>query len=235
MAHNPNVILLGTIPSTVKKITREDADPSTFVAGLAVRRASNGGLQLNDNGTAAFIGISLGESLDGAGATAVCRKGNFVPVVVENDAASRKLGDITFTSKLFGPAGNAVSISTINGGAVNVAVVGNAITVTIVSTTTLASAIKTAIESNADANALISVLIDSGKESTAQTANAGGVLSGGSDFCVPGTAVRISDTSGKASVDGDVTAATYLTGVLTGVYPNGTTAPAALIAMPGGL
>ena len=53
-----------------------------------------------------------------------------------------------------------------------------------------------------------------------------------------GAPVFISDTTGVAGADDTgmtVTNAIYISGVLTGVYPDGTTANAALIDMPGGL
>jgi len=234
MSHDPTKLLLGSTNSTVKEVTCEDADPASFPAGTAVRRASNGGLQIADDSTASLIGVSLGQSLSDTKKTAVIRTGNFVNILVQNDAASVKKGDITFTAKLFGPAGNALTIALIDDGAVSVEVIDNDIVVNIDAGVTTAAQIKAAIEANAEANALITATIDSGDEAAAQSAQTEASLTGGSDFCVPGTAVKIDDTTGLASVDGDTTAAIYLTGTLTGVKPDGTTAPAAMIAMPGG-
>lgn len=238
MGHNPNLILLGATQSSVKEVTCEKGDPTTFKAGLAVRKAASGGLQLNDDATAVLIGVSLGEDLSGAkGHTAVCRTGNWVPIRLKNDAADVKLGDITYKSKKFGAEGNSTSIVLVNNQGTNIAVVsvvGNAVTVGIKAAGTTTATVKAAIEAHAAANALISATIDPGDEAAVVAAQSVTSLSGGSDVAVPGQPVLIDDNTGEASVDGDSTAALYLSGVLTGMYPDGTTVPAAWIAMPGG-
>jgi hypothetical protein len=238
MGHNPNEILLGVTSSSIKEITAEPGDPNSFPAGRAVRRKSDGGLQLESNGTATLIGISLGASLSDTKKTAVCRTGNFVPIVIKNDAASVKKGDITFTAKLFGVDGNDITIAlldTTEDGSANVVVDGTDIIVNMESTVTTAEDIVAAINGNAQAAALITCTIDSGDEAAAQTAAAEASLSGGSDFVAPGAVVKIDSVTGEASVDGDNSAAIYVSGTLTGVYPDGSTVPAAYIAMPGGL
>lgn len=234
MVHNPNIVLLGNIPTSVKEVTTENADPAAFPAGFAVRRASNGGLQLADNSTAALIGVSLGADLSDASKTAVCRTGNLVPLRVKNDAATLVVGDLTFTSKLFGPAGNDITIALVDTGSLGVVVSDSDIVVNIDAEVTTADAIASAVAGDSEASALVSVAVASGEGSTAQSAAAEANLTGGSDFCVPGKVVLLDDTTGEASVDGDPTAAHYLSVTLTGVNPDGSTVPVALIGIPGG-
>jgi hypothetical protein len=238
MLNTPEFIMLGNTASSVQEVSNEPADPADFPAGRAVRRASNGGLQLASNSVASLIGISLGESLSDTEKTAVCRTGNYVPIVLKNDAASVKIGDITFTAKLFGAAGNAITVTLVDDtedGSANVEVDGTDIIVNMEATVTEAQDIVAAIEANSEANALLSCVIDPGDEAAAQAAASETSLTGGSDVAVIGTLVKVDATTGEASVDGDTTAAVYLSGPLTGVYKDGTTVPAAYIAMPGGL
>lgn len=238
MGHNPNLILLGSTQSSVKEVTCEKGDSTVFKAGLAVRKATSGGLQLNDDATAVLIGVSLGEDLSGTkGYTAVCRTGNYVPIVLKNDASSVKIGDITFTAKLFGAVGNALTITladTETGNVADVDVDGNDIIIGIDGGTTTTTTVLNAILGNPEANALVTAVIDGGDEAAVVAAAVETALTGGSDVAVPGQPVLIDDTTGQASVDGDTTAALYISGVLTGMYPDGTTVPAAWIAMPGG-
>lgn len=236
--HNPNLILFGSTQSSVKEVTCERGDPTVFKAGRAVRKATSGGLQLNDDGTAVLIGVSLGEDLTGGkGFTSVCRTGNYVPLALKNDAASIKLGDITYTAKIFGALGNALTITladTETGNVADVDVTDNDIVVGIDAGTTTNATIKAAIEANSEANALISAVIDVGDEAATASAQVETSLIGGSDVAAPGQVVKIDDTTGEGSVDGDDTAAIYISGVLTGMYMDGSTVPAAWIALPGG-
>jgi hypothetical protein len=237
MGHDASKILFGSTQSSVKEVTCERGDPATFKAGLAVRKATTGALQLADDATAVLIGVSLGPDLSDTKTTAVCRTGNFVPIVILNDAASVKIGDITFTAKTFGALGNSITITladTETGNVADVDVDGTDIVVGIDGGTTTTTVVVAAIVANAAANALVSCAIDSGDEAAVVAAAVETALAGGSDVAVPGTAVKIDDTTGKASIDGDTTAAMYISGVLTGVYPDGTTVQAAWISMPGG-
>lgn len=236
--HNPNLILLGTTQSSVKEVTCEKGDPTVFKAGLAVRKATSGGLQLNDDGTAVLIGVSLGGDLsDKKGHTAVCRDGNYVPIVLKNDAAAVKLGSVTYTAKLFGTPGNDLSITLSDNQTGNVAVVSvvnNDIIVGIDAGVTTNLVLANAIAAHPEASKLITATVDGGANAGFVSAAVETSLSGGSNVAVPGQPVLIDDVTGEASVDGDTTAALYISGVLTGMYPDGTTVPAAWIAMPGG-
>lgn len=240
MAHNPELILLGSTQSSVKEVTCENGDPTTFPAGIAVRKASNGSLVIADNGTAVLIGVSIGEDLsDGKKQVSVARTGNYIPIVLKNDAAAVKIGDITFTSKLFGAAGNALKITladTETGNVATVDVDDDDIVIGIDVATTTTTVVKNAILAHSEASALITAAIDVGDEAAVIAAAAAATsLTGGSDVAFVGQPVLIDDATGKASVDGDATAAVYITGVKTGMYPDGTTVPAAWISMNGGL
>lgn len=237
MTHNASVVLMGGRGSNIAEIANYDGDPEVFKAGLAVRKATTGSLQLADDAVAPLIGVSLGSSLDDTKRTAVVLTGNYIPIKLKNDAASVKKGDITFTAKGWGAEGNAVTITladTETGDVAVVSVVGTAITVGIEAGVTTAQTIKDAIEADTDAAGLISATIDDGDEDAPQAAATVSSLSGGSDFVTMGGQVKIDDTTGEASIDGDLTAATYISGVLTGIYPDGTECKAAYIAIPGG-
>lgn len=238
MGHNPNLILLGSTQSSVKEVTCEKGDPTVYKAGLAVRKATNGGIQLNDDGTAVLIGVSLGEDLSGTkGLTAVCRTGNYVPIVLKNDAAAVKIGAITYTAKLFGAPGNDLSITLSDSQTGNVAIVsvaGNDIIVAIDAGVTTNAVLAAAIAAHDEAKNLVTATVDGGAGGGFVSAATETPLTGGSNVAVPGQPVLIDDVTGEGSVDGDTTAALYISGVLTGMYPDGTTVPAAWIAMPGG-
>lgn len=103
-------------------------------------------------------------------------------VVVPAVAASRKIQDILYTAKTPGTGGNAITIAYANtntGGAATASVVGNAITVSIESGVTMASAIAVAIAASGAANALVSTVVDAGDETDPQVTAASANLQGG--------------------------------------------------------
>lgn len=227
--HDPTKVLLGSVGSSKRVVTCENADPATFLAGLAVRRKADGGLRLDDDSVAALIGVSLGRDLSNAKRTAVCRKGLGVPLRQKVYAASVKIGDITFTAKTPGADGNDISVTLadeLSDGTAEVATDPEsplAIVVNIEGGTTDATAIKEAIEADEAANALVSVTIDSGDEAAAQGAAAETPLTGGLDgAAVHGKVVYVNDEGlGCKAGDGDASAtlATYNGGVISGVDP----------------
>lgn len=243
MGHDPSKVLMGASPSSERELSCENGDPATFLAGLAVRRASSGDLVLADNGTTTLIGISAGASLSDTKKTAVFRSGLRVPVRLKDEStyASIKKGDITFTAKLFGAAGNVITVTLADTETGDVAVVdvdGYDITIGIEGGVTTAETIGDALDASEEASALIEYAIDPGDESAAQAAAAQDSLEGGDDgvdHVVPGGVLKIDDTLGTASSDGDTTNGIYSSGVLTGVYTDGTTARVALVDIPGGL
>lgn len=86
--HDPNKVLLGTNLSSSRVLSSHAADPASFPAGLAVRRSSSDGLQLDDDDTASLIGISAGRDLSDTERTSVFRKGLKVPLRMKLYAAS---------------------------------------------------------------------------------------------------------------------------------------------------
>lgn len=78
--HDATKVVMGSITSNIKKASSEDANPAVFKAGFAVRRATDGGLQFEDDDTATLIGVSLGPDLSDCDKTAVCRSGYQVPL-----------------------------------------------------------------------------------------------------------------------------------------------------------
>ncbi len=192
MGHDASLILLGSTQSSVKEVTCETGDPATFKAGLAVRKATTGALQIADDSVAVLIGVSLGPDLADTKKTSVARTGNFVPIVILNDAASVKIEDITFTAKLFGALGNAITITisdTETGNVAEVDVDDTDIVIAIEAGVTTTTVIAAAILASAAASALITAAIDSGDEAAVVAAATITSLTGGSDVAVVGTGV----------------------------------------------
>lgn len=239
MSHNPSIVLMGGRGSNIADIANYDGDPEVFKAGLAVRKATTGSLQLADDSVAPLIGVSLGSALDDTKRTAVALTGNYIPIRLKNDAATVKIGDITFTAKAWGTEGNDVTITLDDSETGNVAVVDvtdTDITIGIEAGVTTAQTIVNALIANAEASALVSAVIDSGDAAVAQAAATSTPLTGGTDYetALMGKVVKIDDATGEASTDGDATAATYISNALTGVYPDGTECKAAYISILGG-
>lgn len=248
MAHDASKVLLGSVGWSGAEVTCEPADPASFPAGLAVRRKSDGGLQLEDDSTARLVGVSLGADLSNAKRTAVCRSGIRIPLRLKAYAASKTIGDLIFTAKDAGAKGNQISITladdeSIDDGSAIVDIDDESpfdIVVKIEDSATTASTIKTAIDEDPKASALVSVEVDTGKESTAQAAAAKTDLEGGSDgAAVYGEAVYVNgdgEGCGENDLDAAATGATYASGPLTGYDPATETEHfVAYIHMPGGL
>ncbi len=245
--HDPTKTLLGSVPSTCKDVSRHDADPASFPAGTAVRRSSSGGLVVAANGTAALIGVSCGKDLSDNKKTAVARTGTKIPLLLTNQFATLTKGSLTFTALAAGSDGNTISVEfldteTDGGETVNVInVTGNLIQVGMEDGASTATHIKTAIDANIDAAALISTAIAGGEGSNTQSAFAEEFLANGGGSFVEGQLgqpVRLNTTTGKATnvtAGSAVIAAVYVSGELTGVKEDGTTAPVALVDMLGGL
>ena len=239
MSHDPTKVLLGGRVSSIADITCEDGDPRVFVAGLAVRKNSSGELLLADNGVSPLMGVSAGQALVGDTKTSVFKTGNFIPLLLQDEAASVVIGDLTFTAAQAGDDGDSITITLADlasDGEATVVVDGNDIVISIDATVTTAQTIKDAIEEDEEASALVLVEIADGDEASAQAAAGETSLSGGLTFNpILGSAVKIDDTTGKASDGGDTTAASFVSGRLTGVYPTTKIeAPCALISLFGG-
>lgn len=228
-------VLLGSHGSSDFEASCENADPATYEAGLAVRRTSGGGLTVA-SGSGSLIGVSVGADLADTKKTSVCRAGNRIPVLLSGYAYLVK-EDLTFFTKVNEPVAIEF-LDTESSTEETVTVTGDAeagwlISVGMEDGVSTATLIKAALDADADAAALIDVLI-SGTASDAQAAFAEDDIDG----AVPliGKAVHFSNTTGKAvNTGGTTSGATYISGVLTGVKMDGSTAPAALIDMGGGL
>ena len=78
MGHDPNKVLLGTTPSSVREV---DNRAGTIPAGTIVRLKSDSTLSVAAADGSA-LGISLGGDLSGIGRTAIARRGLMVPVLL---------------------------------------------------------------------------------------------------------------------------------------------------------
>jgi hypothetical protein len=239
--HDPEKVLLGSTGSSDKVATCESGDPSTFKAGLAVRRSSTGALSLTSG---QLIGVSLGRSLSDTSKTSVCRSGNWVPVQLTDEGveASLVVGDLTFTAKQKGANGNDITIALVNenGDAeANVTVDGLDIEIGIEDGVTTAQTIKDAIEANEEANALVSVEIAEGQASAGQDVASEDSLEDGEDsfpYASIGAQVEVSATTGKAVSDGAATGAKFISEAIKGVDPiTKEEIDVALVDMGGGL
>lgn len=266
MAHDATKVLLGSTGSSDRVVTCEDANPASFPAGLAVRRKADGGLQLDDDSTAALIGISLGPDLADTKKTAVCRAGNFVPLRLRAAYATGTI-EITDVANLLATSADTIEVAgtvfTAQSGAVTLGQATFRANGTVGATaTSLAAQINghddtkdlvtatvdgaevliTAKDAGEAGNLLTLEYVDTPEDSVGATVTGSGFLEGGdvgADDVAPGIAVYVDDTTGEAVDSGDASAvatgATYVSGPLTGVYPDGTTAPCALVDLGGGL
>ncbi len=118
--------------------------------------------------------------------------------------------DLTYSSELFGAAGNAITVGYTGGGTAGaevVTVLGNAISVQIQSGVSTATQVRTAILGSSAALALVSVVV-SGTGSNAQTTVAPTSLAGGLDNVIP-VGTKVSSITSEATIiiqDGKTTA-----------------------------
>lgn len=163
-------------------------------------------------------------------------------------SATLTIQDLTYTSDLFGAAGNAITIAYTTGGTAGaeiVSVVGTAISVQIESGVSTATQIRTAVLASGPAAALVDVAI-SGTGSDPQTAPVGPTnLAGGLDNTIPvGTTVQsITPEATIIIQDGDTTAGSVTitnldsdTGIIAGVLVSGAGIPegAKVVSVSGG-
>jgi len=230
--HDANKVLMGSTESSDRVVTMHDADPATYLAGLAVRRPSGDGLSLSSGG---LIGVSLGKSLSDTKKTAVIRAGLRVPVQLPGWAYLVK-DELTFHTK----RNVVVSIEFVDGGATAgseaVTVSGDDEEGWLISldmdALSTATQCKAALDGDADALALIDTVI-SGTAGNTQAAFAEDVID---TVPVLGAVVRVT-TTGKVIYGsaGSATGAVFVSGVKTGVTEDATEIPVALVDMPGGL
>lgn len=238
MSHDPNRVLLGGRVSSISDVTCEDGNPALFKAGTAVRRGPDGKLTIVDNGVSPLIGVSMGEALIDPTQTSVMRVGNFVPLLLQDGIASVKIGDITFTAIEPGIDGNTITITLVDsltGNQAIASVVGKAVSIQIDGGVTTAAVIASAVLASTGVSSLVKATVDPGDGAVVQAAAGLTPLVGGTLYDPPvGSIVKIDDLTGVASATGDNTAAIYVSGRKTGVYPDRTTSPCALINLIGG-
>lgn len=238
MGQNALQRIMGTHGSTDFICSSEPGDPTTFKAGLAVRRATTGSLVLA-SGSGSLIGLSLGRGLSNATSrTSVLRAGNLGLIRIAEYVTKAQL---TFTSKVPGTALTIVFTSGATAGSEVVTVTGgNAIGVQISNATSTTTQIKTAIDGNTAAAALIEVAIASGQGSTAVSTFTISNISV-VDQAVLGASVKVSNVTGAAvptAATGTVTGAVYIASGLSGLDPHNSGAVECTVAeidMNGGL
>jgi len=241
MPHDSTKVLLGSHGSSDLVSTCENGDPATFIAGLAVRKASTGDISLSSG---SLIGVSLGISQSDTKKTTVARVGNFIPVQITDEGvfASLEEGDLTFTAIEKGVDGNSITIALVDGGTAGseeVEVTGTDIVVSMDDGVSTAQEIADAIEASEDAMALIGVEVASGQGAVAQDAFSEAPLADGADsfpYVIVGESLELSATTGKAVSDDVLTGASYVSGPLKGVDPiTKAEIDVALVDMGGGL
>lgn len=257
--HDATKVLLGTSTSSSRDISSEPADPATFVAGLAVRRASDGGLQLDDDSTALLIGISLGRDLANSERTAVIRAGLGVPLRQQAYPAVGTFAITNYTNAV-GDSADVAGVQFVGGS--GAATPGDATFQAATSLAATATSLAAQINAHPVASLVVSAEADddevivtalepgvAGNEidfawtaasSAGGTASGDGALAGGSNgAAVHGKQVYTNDAGlGCKSTDDDATATggTYDGGILTGVDAiTQAETFVALVDMPGGL
>ncbi len=264
--HDATKVLLGTTQSSSRFGTDTVAsDPATYVAGLAVRRASTGLLTVTKT-AGSWVGVSLGRSLSDHKQTCVLRAGERVPVLLERQPA-RGLVTITSYANLVSGTDDSITVgATVFTAQVGAAVLGQTTFQAATSNPVTADSLVAQINGHATAGALVVASIDPSNSSrviltaklnttaadtialayTDNDANIGATVSGATltdsddsaDWVVIGAKAYFSDTTGKADDPNSastVSDAVYVSGVLTGIDETGAEVACALVDMPGGL
>lgn len=257
--HDATKMKLGATYWSGRDVSNEPGDPTTFVAGLAVRRADDGTLQLASDDVAALIGISLGRPLCGTtGRTAVARTGLGVPLLMKAYQAS---GVVTI-SNYTNAQGDKVTIGEVeftgqSGAATPGDATFQAATSLAATATSLAAQINAhpdldgVVTAEADSATVIVTAVDAGPDgndivftwtdvsTSGGSVSGSGTLAGGTFGAVThGAAVYVNDEGkGCKSTDDDASATggTYSGDLLTGVTEAGGEAYCALVDMVGGL
>lgn len=227
MLHNAEIIKLGSHGST--DLTAE-CEVGSVGAALVCHRKSDGSMSLLAT-DGEMVGVSLGESLsDEAGKIAVAKSGQLVPVQVT--AEGKKIGNLTFVPKVLG-----VSVEFLVGGVAGaevVTVVGKKISVSM-NVASTATQLKAALDASVPAmELLVSTTIEAGQGAVAQAAFAETAIPVAS-YVVPGAALKVSTTTGKATSTGTVTGAMFVSGIKTGIKLDASEVWCAYVDMAGGL
>lgn len=260
--HNASKVLMGSPCMSDAEVSDFDADPASFIAGVACRLKSDGAVSLlSADGN--FLGISLGKSLSNHKKLSVLRAGTKVPVLVERQPA-RGIATITSYANLVSGTDDSITVGatefTAQAGAVTP---GDATFQAATDNATTAASLAAQINAHAVAGALVKatvvgavVTITAKLNTTAgdtialaytdNDSNIGATVSGATltdsddtpDFVVVGAKVYFSNTTGKAddvNSNATISDAVYVSGLLTGIDEDGTEVLAALVDMQGGL
>lgn len=257
-------VMLGATGSNDKVVSCENADPASFPAGLAVRRNSTGGLLIADNAVAALIGISLGPDLSDAKRTAVARTGNLIPLrtrvaygvgtvtitsvanLLTGTPDSVTVGATEFTAQSGAATpGTATFRSATSVGATAQSLAdqinAHAVSGPLVTATVVGAVVTLTAKSPGSGGDIALAYTDKGSATIGATVSAANLAGGDAsmDTITIGAAVYVDSTTGEACDSADAlavaTSAVVASGVLTGVFPDGSTVPCILINMPGGL
>lgn len=266
MGHDATKQLMGATNSSSKQGTEVFAsDPATYLAGLAVRRASSGLLTLTKS-AGSWCGISLGKSLSDHKKTTVLMAGELVPVLLER-APARGAIEITDYAALISGTDDSVTVGatvfTAQTGAVTLgqttfrangtnAATATSLAAQINAHATASTLVVASIDPDNSANVIITAKSNTTSGDTIALAytendsNIGATVSGATlddsdddaDYVIIGSNVYFSDTTGKAddpNSGATISNAVYVSGVLTGIAEDGTEVACALVDMPGGL
>lgn len=263
MSHDASKVLLGQTESSDKAGSEVFAsNPATYLAGLAVRRASTGLLSVT-KAAGSWVGISLGKSLSDVAKTAVLRAGSRVPVLVSRQPA-RGIVTITSYANLVSGTDDSITVGATTFTAQTGAVTpGDATFRAATGNTETAASLAAQINAHVTAGALVKatsalgvVTLTAKLNTTAadtialayteNDSNIGATVSGATltdsddtaDWIVKGAKVYFSDDTGMADDPNSaatISDAIYVSGLLTGIAEDGTEVSCALVDMPGGL
>lgn len=189
-------------------------------------RTDNANAQQLFNAGMAKVYILLADDLDLEDALADGAGSDFYTLLISDDfddddiasvietpavAASKHIGNLTFTAKAAGTGGNSITVALLDDATAGSEIAhasGNAITIHMESGVSTANQILAAINESVSTTALVSAAVDSGQGSTAQTAAGSQNLAGGAAAITSaGTGVQVGTWEGiigVSSADADV-------------------------------
>lgn len=254
---------MGQTQSSSKQGSEDFASaPATYLAGLAVRRASSGLLSLT-KAAGQWVGISLGKSLADTDMTCVLKAGERVPVLLERQPARGIITITSYANLLTGGADTITVGATVFTAQAGAATLGQATFQAATSNDATATSLAAQINAHATAGALVKATVVAAVVTLTALSNAvgadtiamayteggsgtGATVSGATltdsddtaDWVVLGAKVYFSDTTGKAddpNSGATISDAVYVSAPITGIAEDGTEVAAVLIDMPGGL
>lgn len=110
--HDATKVLMGQTCSNHKEIDNRPGDPSTFVAGLAVRLKSDDTLSLTSS-DGALLGVSAGRSLSSTNRVAIVRKGIRVPIIVASGTNPSVGGQVTISNSTGKAASSGTAVNAV--------------------------------------------------------------------------------------------------------------------------